>query len=192
MISLREARDIVISVVAISLALTIATSGSSIFSSIPILILRISFFAITVGIGFVIHELSHKFVAQKFGAYAEFFMWPLGLVIALATSFLGFVFVAPGAVYIQAQRITKRQNGLISLAGPLSNLIIGCMFLFIGAIFPFNIAGLSLWGFGSFVNFWLGMFNMLPIHPLDGGKIMDWSMPVWGGMMALFVFLVFF
>src|SRR3989338_4890519 len=56
-----------------------------------------------VGIAFIAHELiGHKLVAQRFGAEAEFKAWPMGLLLALVTSFFGFIFAAPGAVYIFA------------------------------------------------------------------------------------------
>lgn len=195
MISIREAKNILISVLAISLAITIATSNEKLgvlthFQTLPI---KISFFAITIGIGFVLHELAHKFVAMKFGAFAEFKMWPQGLILSLITSVFGFVFVAPGAVYIYASQITKTQNGLISLAGPLTNLILAFVFLGLEIFFPFKIAlsytPLSLWLFASKINIWLGIFNMIPIFPLDGSKIMDWNIFVWATVGLIFLIM---
>ncbi len=190
MISTREARDIIISTVAISLALSIAQGGLKLFAAPSKLLFLVSFFAITVGTGFVLHELAHKFVAMRFGGYAEFKMWLQGLVMALAFSVFGFVFVAPGAVYIYAPRITKMQNGLISLAGPLTNLALSVVFLAVAAIFPLDVGGMNVWYFASKINVWLGMFNMIPIFPLDGSKIMDWNLWIWGLFSAIF-FLLF-
>ena len=76
-----------------------------------------------LGAGFICHELSHKFVAQKLGFQAEFRLWQTGLIIALACAFIslyspkGFLFAAPGAVYILSYT-PRREGGLISLAGP--------------------------------------------------------------------------
>lgn len=201
MISNREAKDILISVLAISLALTIATSNDRIgvLTHIQELPLLISFFAVTVGTGFVLHELAHKVVAIRFGCVAEFRMWFQGLILALLTSMIGLVFVAPGAVYIYAtSRITKQQNGLISLAGPFTNLVLSIAFLALAYVIPMRLSfpqpfGLvNVWFFASKINASLGLFNMVPIFPLDGSKIMDWSMLVWGafGLILLFMFMM--
>ncbi|VVB98422.1 Uncharacterised protein [uncultured archaeon] len=146
----------------------------------------------------MLHELAHKFVAIRFGGYAEFKMWWQGLALALVTSLAGIVFVAPGAVYIYAPRVTKMQNGLISLAGPLTNLAISMIFLALSVVFPMkmalplNIVDGSAFFFASKINLWLGMFNMIPVFPLDGSKVMDWSFAVWAAFAAIFLVLFFF
>src|SRR3989344_6599798 len=79
--------------------------------------------AITVGLGFLIHELCHKFVAQRYGLAAEFRASFFMLVLAILMSFAGFVFAAPGAVLIMGNP-NRKQNGLISVAGPISNIVL--------------------------------------------------------------------
>jgi Zn-dependent protease len=131
---------------------------------------------VTVGSGFVLHELSHKFVARRYGYWAEFRMWPLGLVLALATSVVGFIFAAPGATYISGTNITGSQNGKISLAGPLTNIAVAGVFLpmyFLPGL-P-NLLGLI----GVRINIFLAFFNMLPIGPLDGSKVFRWNTFFW-------------
>ncbi len=131
----------------------------------------------TVGSGFVLHELSHKFVAERYGYWAEFRMWPMGILLAIATSLVGFIFAAPGATYISGLSVSSEQNGRISLAGPLTNVAVGLIFL------PFLIIGsgsLELLGFIGFsVNMFLAVFNMLPFLPLDGAKVFAWSKIYW-------------
>ncbi len=131
----------------------------------------------TVGSGFVLHELSHKFVAQRYGYWAEFRMWPMGILLAIATSLVGFIFAAPGATYISGLSVSSEQNGKISLAGPITNVAVGLIFL------PFLIFGfgsLKLLGFIGFsVNMFLAVFNMLPFMPLDGAKVFAWSKIFW-------------
>ncbi|MBM4389164.1 MAG: hypothetical protein FJ088_15605, partial [Deltaproteobacteria bacterium] len=55
--------------------------------------LAISF--VIVITGFLLHELAHKFAAQRYGSWAEFRVYPFGLILAIAFAFLGFVFAAP-------------------------------------------------------------------------------------------------
>jgi len=135
----------------------------------------------TVGSGFVLHELSHKFVAQRYGYWAEFRMWPLGLVLALVTSLIGFIFAAPGATYISGASIAKEENGKISLAGPLTNVAVAVIFL------PIWLLSNSLFTFflgfeGMYINIFLALFNLLPIMPLDGAKVFGWSKAKWAAV----------
>ena len=130
------------------------------------------FTAATVAVvtGFLLHELAHKFLAQKYGAWAEFRVFPLGLMFALFFALLsGIVFAAPGAVYIQG-RITKEQNGIISLAGPGLNLIFGLACIALLFVLPLEIIFIVGW-----INLFLAAFNLIPFGPLDGAKVFRWN-----------------
>lgn len=184
-ITSREITEICISMLVLSLALFVALEGlDSLFTDFNSLIINLGIILIALGFGFVFHELGHKFVAQYYGAQAEFRMWPMGLILAFGMAVLiGIIFAAPGAVYIYAERITKKQNGLISLAGPFVNFTLSIIFLvsFI-ILLPILGAGsilIRLSFIGWNINAVLGFFNMLPIGPLDGGKIMHWNFFVW-------------
>ena len=105
-----EVRDLIIAFIVISLCFAIVQGGRNtdvILSILPIVM-------IGVGAGFILHELGHKFVSMKYGYWAEFKLWPQGLIFALITSFFGFVFAAPGAVYTYANYMTDEINGKIS------------------------------------------------------------------------------
>jgi Zn-dependent protease len=135
---------------------------------------------VTVGSGFVLHELSHKFTAQRYGYWAEFRMWPLGLVFALVTSLLGIIFAAPGATYISGMNISEAENGKISIAGPLTNVAVALCFLpiwlFLSSMgFYWHLLGFE----GVFVNVFLAAFNLLPLMPLDGAKVFHWNKLIW-------------
>jgi Zn-dependent protease len=182
----REAKEIGISVVAISVAFAIALFGIGLFASPSDAAAIISFFLATIGIGFILHEMAHKVSANFFGAEAEFRMWGSGLMFMLFMSLMGFVFAAPGAVYIYSPYLTKRENGIISLAGPATNLALAGIFLALAVFAPVEIAGMNAWAWGARINIFLGFFNMLPMFPLDGSKIIAWNMPIWLLFSAVF------
>ena len=92
----KEIRDLIISFIVIALGFTILYSNGD-YSNIGLVFPIVM---IGVGAGFIFHELGHKFVAMHYGYYAEYELWPTGLIIALVSSFFGFIFAAPGAVVI--------------------------------------------------------------------------------------------
>lgn len=164
---------------AISLAFAILFAGIS--NQLPIAFL-IS--ALTVGTAFLLHELAHKIVAQKFGAFAEFRSDDKMLLFAILLSFTGFIFAVPGAVMISGN-ITRTQNGKISLAGPLMNFILALIFLTINLITPNIISN-----YGFTINAWLGLFNLIPFGNFDGRKIKTWNQNIWLAMIITGIILL--
>lgn len=187
----REVRDILISMFVIAIIFAyllskgIVSSGTEEF--LNNFIVLIPALLIAVGLGFVLHELAHKFVAVRYGFYAEFRMWLEGLIFALFTAFaLGFVFVAPGAVYIHGNNITKEENGKISIAGPLVNIALALIFLSLFPFIPHNPTDIIGYEFqvivtyGFIINSILAAFNLIPLGIFDGAKILSWNPIIWG------------
>lgn len=147
----------------------------------------------TIGIGFLFHELGHKLVAQHYGFISEFradfFMLLFAFVLAL---FSPFIFLAPGAVMILG-RLSKKQNGIVSVAGPLVNMALAMIFIILALIYHPSIDslfGYILW-LGIWVNGFLGVFNMLPFWVLDGRKVLEWNKPVYFTVLIILIsFLV--
>lgn len=144
---------------------------------------------ISVGLGFLLHELMHRAIARRFGCFAEYRMWPWGLMLALIIAFASggsVIFAAPGAVYITPIALTpyisvlqiRRVYGLISLSGPIANLLLALIFYFITKL-PADqfIAFIAKTGFE--VNLWLAAFNLIPVPPLDGFNVVRWSLAIW-------------
>jgi Zn-dependent protease len=107
------------------------------------------------------------------------------LALAVGAAFAGFIFAAPGAVYHRGY-LTERENGLIAIAGPATNVALVVAFLplaFVGGIV--GQAG----QLGVIINAFLAAFNMIPFGPLDGRKVIAWSKAVFAvtfaGMVAL-------
>lgn len=190
-----ELIDILKAWIAISLAFAFVYSGASLLSGDINNLFSMGFFWIflvslfTAGLGFLFHELAHKFIAQKYGCVAEFraFDQMLYLAVGLA-AFIGFIFAAPGAVMIHG-RITSRENGIISLAGPLTNYVLGLVFFVLMIFVPFSASFKGIFvnpfAIGFAINFWLGLFNLIPFGNFDGLKILHWNKVVWGIMVFL-------
>ncbi len=165
-------------------AITFAFSWKGV-SGFPSMLVMMPIILLGTLTGFIFHELAHKFVAIHYGASARFFVWPMGLIFAVVLSLItsgGFVFAAPGAVYIWGKNITKKENGIISIAGPLSNFIIASIAITLGFVWKFFIGQTYLmylfFGVAS-INLFLGAFNLLPIPPLDGFKVFVWNKLLW-------------
>ena len=54
-----------------------------------------------------------------------------------------------------------------------------------------NEIALLIIGQGITINLWLALFNMLPLGPLDGGKVLAWNAAVWGVVIAIPAVLLF-
>ena len=141
----------------------------------------------TVGIGFILHEMAHKFTAIRYGYWAEFRKDNSMLLVAVAlASLVGFVFAAPGATVIYSndgRGLTREQNGKISAAGPVINLILcipfAVLLVLAGGLTSLNGNILAQIGLaGIQINAMIAAFNMLPISILDGNKVISWNMPV--------------
>jgi len=191
-ISRREEADLFIAWMAISLSfaiIKIAPTGvlgpiKSVDPLVALIYFGISL--LTVGIGFILHEMAHKFTAIRYGYWAEFRKDNSMLLVAVAlASLVGFVFAAPGATIIfsnsgSGQGLTRRENGIISASGPVVNLLLCIPFaalVFIGS--PAMGSLLTQIGiFGLQINAMIAAFNLLPISILDGRKVMAWNLPV--------------
>ncbi len=149
------------------------------FISSPTFFLLLGMYAVTVGFGFLFHELGHKLVAQHYGYISEFRadFQMLGLMF-IGALFLPIILLSPGAVMILG-RPTIRQNGIISVAGPLVNLALAAIFTILGLLFGIEGFLGAIIMTGIFVNSFLGIFNMLPIWVLDGKKVLRWSKPIY-------------
>lgn len=179
MLDRTEIVHLFISIITISIAFTLPF-----FADFPTILL-------TVGLGFTLHELMHKYVAMKFGCVARYRAWMEGLVLAIFLALITngrFVFAAPGAVYIYKQYLTVREDGIISLAGPLTNIVLGLVFLWI-AFIP-SLAYVGLLGFK--INIFIAMFNLIPFGPLDGSKVFKWNLLVWAFVFGICILLFFF
>ena len=174
----------------VAISFAFAVINTSIFSQTFLIFFVVSL--LTVGLGFLLHEIAHKLVAQKYGCWAEFRADDRMLIFAIiGAMFFGFVFAAPGAVWIRGH-VTKKKNGIISLAGPLTNIVLALIFLsLIIFLIPTGIL-LIIASYGFQINAFIALFNLLPFLNFDGAKILRWNKVIYiitAGVAGLLVIL---
>ena len=171
----------------LTIAFTLALSNGlvPIMNEPRILLTELPLAFAAVMTGFLLHELAHKWMAQQYGCWAEYRGNRNGLYLALMMSVFGFLLAAPGAVMVSGS-ITNRQNGIIAAVGPLTNIAIAIV------AFPFYIftANIDIWIVGELarfliiINLILAGFNMIPVQPLDGSKIIVWNKAAYFGIVG--------
>jgi Zn-dependent protease len=132
--------------------------------------------------GFILHELAHKYVAQAYGLWAEFRLNMTGVLLTAISMVSPLKFIAPGAVVISGLADRERM-GRTALAGPAVNVLITAALL---GILPVLGTG---WLFqavsaGAKINSFLAVFNLIPFAIFDGRKVYVWNRKFW---MVLFV-----
>ena len=180
-----EILHLLISIGILTIAFSLALTGNNFFHRLDgfnLNKLQSEFGKIFLGIvtAFFVHELSHKFMAQKFRLWSEFRMYPWGLGLALFLGiFTPFVFAAPGAVMFRG-KVRNFEIGQIAIAGPLANIVIAAITLplYLFVFYETQISG-QIIGFICLINSFLATFNLLPFGPLDGIKIIRWNVNVW-------------
>ncbi|HOD01578.1 MAG TPA: site-2 protease family protein [bacterium] len=132
-----------------------------------------------------IHEFSHAFVANALGDSTakkggrltlnpKAHLDPIGMLFLLL---LGFGWGKPVPFDPNNLKNPRRDSALVSLAGPASNLILAVIIsLILKLAKADNIFGLFLY-MTAFYNLILGFFNLIPLGPLDGNKIVFGFLP---------------
>jgi Zn-dependent protease len=155
-------------------------------------------FGIILLTAFPVHEFSHAWVADRFGdttprANGRLTLNPLAHldpIGSLMMIIVGFGWAKPVPInpYV-LQRNSRSATMWVSIAGPGSNFIMAIL-----AAIPFrlglvSVAAISLpagsiipsfsWFLFMFiyVNLWLMLFNLIPLFPLDGEKVLDYLLP---------------
>jgi len=138
------------------------------------------------------HEFAHAFAAKREGDYTAVAMRRYTLAFHehfdffgfLCLFFLGFGWAKPVPVDSRNFKRGRKSQFIVSIAGIVANLILGIAFLFIYVLyikfatdaFFFSFYGQLLYYFLSTsfsLNFMLAFFNLLPLYPLDGYRIID-------------------
>ena len=193
--SATEIRQLLVAILALSGAFTVLfVRYDPIYLQEPIILLFLfGVSLLSVGTGVGLHEIMHKIIAQRYGLWAEFRYDLRGLALAFVFAFVGFIFGAPGATWISGM-VTQEQNGRISAAGPVTNIVLGTAFLAAWIATPVGSAASGLLSFAlsevAIVNVVLGGFNLIPIMPLDGAKVWHWNKGAWVALVGITVVLL--
>ncbi len=101
------------------------------------------------------HALSHALVARRYG-----------ITVRDIT-----LFVFGGAATLEGDARTPRKEALIAFAGPLTSLLLGGAFFLLGLLVAQQQVAAFI-GWLAFINLTLGVFNLIPGFPMDGGRIL--------------------
>ena len=190
-----ERIDLLLSWIVLVIGFSIVMGGRRV-PSIDLIVIS----ALGVGTGFLLHELAHKFIAQRYGYWAEYRANRSGLLLIIIVSLMGFILAAPGAVMIHKasnpypqstayslreevyvdRRKVQKELLWISLAGPMTNIILAALFygLLASGIMASKMSMNAIF-FAFFINLYLAAFNLIPFGPLDGRKIFEVNRLVW-------------
>lgn len=158
---------------------------------------QLPFFLITLVIAFTVHEFCHAYFANKFGDPTAKLLGRVTLNPAVHFDLFGVILLILAGfgwarpVPVNRDNFEKpRQMGIIvTAAGPLSNLLLGFLGTMIYiALIQYGVIGsitnerlqtaiISFFGIFNLMNFFIFLFNLLPLPPLDGYRILEDIVP---------------
>src|SRR5438067_839834 len=118
--------------------------------------------ALLLFISVLFHELSHSLVARS-----------RGITVDSITLFL-----FGGVSNLRTEAVSARDEFLVAVVGPISSLVLAGIFWLVAQALPINSPAFALFSYLAFVNLLLGLFNLVPGFPLDGGRVL--RSIVWG------------
>lgn len=148
----------------------------------------------------ILHEVAHGWMAMKLGDYTakvtgrltlnpKEHIDPIGSllvpgILLVVSSPVLFGWAKPVPVDYRNLRKPKRDMGIVAAAGPAMNIILAVIFVLVAHLIDFLPASQTkLWLFQNLSNgiqlsLVLAIFNLLPILPLDGGRIVSSLLPL--------------
>jgi Zn-dependent protease len=141
----------------------------------------------------VVHEVMHGYVAYKLGDSTAKFMGRLTLnpiphidllgtiiiplLLIVSRSPILFGWAKPVPVNFNNLRNPKKDSVYVALAGPASNFVLAIVFAIFYHLLSFLSLNIVFW-YGVYINLILGVFNLFPVPPLDGGRIAVGLLPL--------------
>jgi Zn-dependent protease len=161
------------------------------------LVQKIAIWVVPVLLGITVHEVAHGWIARKLGDDTAFMLGRLtlnplkhvdpmgtilipGMLLLLQTGFI-FGYAKPVPINWKKLRQPKRDMALVAVAGPVSNLLMAvawALLLRLGLLLGDNGLALVYMGVaGITINTILMILNLLPLPPLDGGRVLTGLLP---------------
>ena len=172
------------------------------------------FLIIILIISIVIHEIAHGAVANHLGdptaKYAgRLSLNPIPHLDPIGSVLIPFILIITGSPFLigwakpvpinpHNLRNPKKDMAKIAIAGPAVNFIVAIFFSILIQTTPLSGEILTIFSIIIFLNILLGVFNLMPIPPLDGSKILFSFLPFsleyiqdWMERYSLFLFFGF-
>ncbi len=161
------------------------------------LVQKIAIWVVPVVLGITVHEVAHGWIARKLGDNTAFMLGRLtlnpfkhvdpmgtilipGMLLLLQAGFI-FGYAKPVPINWKNLRKPKRDMALVAAAGPGANLLMALVWaLFIRLGLSLGEPGIALVYMGVAgitINIILMVLNLLPLPPLDGGRVMTGLLP---------------
>jgi Zn-dependent protease len=161
------------------------------------LVQKIAIWVVPVVLGITVHEVAHGWIASRLGDRTAMMLGrltlnplkhidPVGTILIpglLLLMHAGFIFgyAKPVPITWQNLKQPKRDMALVAVAGPLSNLLMGigwALLIRVALLLGESGTALAYMGVaGITINAILMILNLLPLPPLDGGRVMTGLLP---------------
>jgi Zn-dependent protease len=135
---------------------------------------------------FFVHEIAHKFMAQRYGLWAEFRLTLMGIFLTLLSLLpTYFKIIGPGAVMVSGNA-SRQTIGKTSIIGPTTNIMLAAAFCATTLLLTYN----RVFPLIAFYNVLIAVFNLIPLGVLDGYKVFLWDKKIWALMFTISIALV--
>lgn len=192
-----EIQELIISSLALSIAFTVAIFGGNspiqFIMSLDFVLHFIMIVPIVVA-SILAKEMAQKGTARAFESHVRYEMWSPGIVLSVLSSFLGVVVAAVSGLRVMTEyaeryarwriELNPKHMGIVASIGPLMSISLAMASLMLSPLSPM-VLGENVLTLAAEINAYIVLFSLVPASPLDGDKILRWSVSLWFFMIAM-------